>query len=184
MAWNWLGDHFALDVVNTVQMQRGIYTELIDSPADLQDWARLQGARLPEVIPTDADTATFRATRDHMLSLLRAVASNLDVPRESVEHIDSIARRHPVTRQLDLGDGGGVGDVVGTRDPIESLCARAVSAVIDLLNGPDRARLAVCDAPRCGQLFLRDRPNQQWCCSACGNRARAARHHAKDKRGS
>ncbi|OZF37396.1 CGNR zinc finger domain-containing protein [Rhodococcus sp. 14-2483-1-2] len=60
-------------------------------------------------------------------------------------------------------------------------CARAASSVIDLLNGPDRDRLALCEAPRCGQLFLQDRPNQQWCCSACGNRARAARHHAVKK---
>ncbi|WP_373454643.1 CGNR zinc finger domain-containing protein [Rhodococcus sp. 05-340-2] len=44
--------------------------------------------------------------------------------------------------------------------------------------------MALCEAPRCGQLFLQDRPNQQWCCSAWGNRARAARHHAKEKRGS
>jgi len=40
---------------------------------------------------------------------------------------------------------------VGTADPIESLCVRAASAVIDLLNGPDRERLALCVAPRCGQ---------------------------------
>ena len=184
MEWNWLGDHFALDVVNTVQLQRGTYAELIGSAADLQGWAELQGARLPEVIPTDADVNTFRVTRDHILSLLRAVASNMDVPEECVEHIDEIARRLPVTRRIDLGDGGAVGHVVGTDDPVESLCARAASAAIDLLNGPDRERLALCDAPRCGQLFLQDRPNQQWCCSACGNRARAARHHAKEKRGS
>ena len=184
MDWNWLGDHFALDVVNTVQLQRGTYAELINSAAELQEWAELQGARVPEVIPADADVDTFRVTRDHILSLLRAVASNMDVPEKSVEHIDDIARRLPVTRRIDIGDGGGVGHVVGTADPIESLRARAASAVIDLLNGPDRDRLALCEAPRCGQLFLQDRPNQQWCCGACGNRARAARHHAKEKRGS
>ncbi|OZE30383.1 hypothetical protein CH256_14905 [Rhodococcus sp. 05-2254-6] len=181
MDWNWLGDHFALDVVNTVQLQRGTYAELIVSVDDLQEWAELQGARVPEVISANADVEKFRVTRDHMLSLLRAVASNMDVSEECVEHIDDIAQRHPVTRRIDLGDGGGVGHVVGTADPIESLCARAASAVIDLLNGPDRDRLALCDAPRCGQLFLQDRPNQQWCCGACGNRARAARHHAVKK---
>ena len=181
MEWHWLGDHFALDVANTVQMQRGTYAELINSAADLKEWAVLQKARVPEVIADEADVDTFRVTRDHILALLRAVASNMDVPRESVEHIDDIARRHPVTRRIDLGDGGGVGHVVGTVDPVESLRARAASAVIDLVNGPDRDRLALCDAPRCGQLFLQDRPNQQWCCSACGNRARAARHHAVKK---
>ncbi|WP_052068990.1 CGNR zinc finger domain-containing protein [Rhodococcoides fascians] len=184
MDWSWLGDHFALDVVNTVQLQRGTYVELIASTADLQEWAELQGARVPETIPDDADIDTFRLTRDHMLALLRAVASDMEVPGDSVDHIDDIARRHPVTRRLDLGGGGGVGHVVGTSDPVDAIRARAASAVIDLLNGPDRARLSLCDAPRCGQLFLQDRPNQQWCCSACGNRARAARHHAKEKRGS
>ncbi|WP_179273431.1 CGNR zinc finger domain-containing protein [Rhodococcus sp. 06-462-5] len=39
----------------------------------------------------------------------------------------------------------------------------------------------MCEASRCGQLFLQDRPDKQWCCGACGYRARAARHHAVKK---
>ena len=181
MDWNWLGDHFALDVVNTVQLQRGGYVELLNSSDDLQEWARLEGPRVPEKILSDADVEKFRITRDHALALLRATAWNADLPQESVEHIDAIARRHPVTRAIDLGDGGGVGHVVGATNPLDAVIARAASAVIDLLNGPDRDHLVLCEAPRCGQLFLQDRPNQQWCCGACGNRARAARHHAVKK---
>ncbi|MBY4210390.1 CGNR zinc finger domain-containing protein [Rhodococcus fascians] len=93
------------------------------------------------------------------------------IPRDAKSHADATA-------------GSGVEHVVGQPDPVDAIRARAASAVIDLLNGPDRARLSLCAAPRCGQLFLQDRPNQQWCCSACGNRARAARHHAKEKGGS
>ncbi len=52
-------------------------------------------------------------------------------------------------------------------------------AVIDLLTRPDLANLALCDAPSCGQLFHRDRPNQQWCNPACGDRVRSARHHQR-----
>lgn len=49
-------------------------------------------------------------------------------------------------------------------------------AAIDLLTGPDAAALALCDAPGCGQLYLRGRPNQQCCDPRCGTRARAQRH--------
>ncbi|WP_415976239.1 CGNR zinc finger domain-containing protein [Rhodococcus sp. 077-4] len=181
MDWNWLGDHLALDVVNTVQLQRGIYVELLNSAHDLQEWTQLQGPRVPEKIRSDADIEKFRTTRDHALALLRATASNVDLPQESVEHIDAIARRHPVTRAIDLGGREGIGHVVGATNSLDAVIARAASAVIDLLNGPDRVRVALCDAPRCGQLFLHDRPNQQWCSSTCGNRARAARHHANKK---
>jgi predicted RNA-binding Zn ribbon-like protein len=38
------------------------------------------------------------------------------------------------------------------------------------------AAIALCDAPGCGQLYLRGRPNQQWCNPHCGTRARSQRH--------
>ncbi|MDJ0005832.1 ABATE domain-containing protein [Rhodococcus fascians] len=183
MDWDWLGDHFALDVVNTVYQQRGRYVDLITTAADLQQWADREAARVPENIADDVDVEKFRTTRDHALAVLRAAATDTALPRDSVEYIDNLARRFPVTRQIHLGDGGAVGHVVGAMDSIDALIARAASAVIDLMNGTDRGRLALCEAPRCGQLFLQDRPNQQWCCTTCGNRARAARHHARTKTG-
>jgi predicted RNA-binding Zn ribbon-like protein len=56
------------------------------------------------------------------------------------------------------------------------LCADIAAAAIDLLTGPDAAAVALCDAPGCGQLYLRGRPNQQWCNPHCGTRARSQRH--------
>jgi predicted RNA-binding Zn ribbon-like protein len=56
------------------------------------------------------------------------------------------------------------------------LCADIAAAAIDLLTGPDAATVALCDAPGCGQLYLRGRPNQQWCNPHCGTRARSPRH--------
>ena len=44
------------------------------------------------------------------------------------------------------------------------------------MTGPDAAAVALCDAPGCGQLYLRGRPNQQWCNPHCGTRARSQRH--------
>jgi predicted RNA-binding Zn ribbon-like protein len=51
-------------------------------------------------------------------------------------------------------------------------------SAIGLLTGPQRALLHVCEAPSCGMLFVGDR---RWCCTACGNRARAARHYRRTR---
>ncbi|SDE25879.1 CGNR zinc finger domain-containing protein [Glycomyces harbinensis] len=47
--------------------------------------------------------------------------------------------------------------------------------VADFLTGPLAPRLRSCQAPRCVRYFVQDHGRQQWCKTACGNRARAAR---------
>lgn len=61
-------------------------------------------------------------------------------------------------------------------DQATRLCADIADATIDLLTGPDTAAVALCDAPGCGQLYLRAGPNQQWCSPHCGTRARSQRY--------
>jgi predicted RNA-binding Zn ribbon-like protein len=46
-------------------------------------------------------------------------------------------------------------------------------SAIELLDSP---ALAFCDAPSCGQFFIRRRRDQRWCSAACGTRTRVARH--------
>jgi predicted RNA-binding Zn ribbon-like protein len=61
-----------------------------------------------------------------------------------------------------------------------ALGAFAIDA-IDLLSGPHRGDLRACGAPGCFLLFLKDHPRREWCCAACGNRARQARHYARTR---
>src|SRR5919109_564196 len=58
--------------------------------------------------------------------------------------------------------------------------AVARSAIELASRGEDR--LSVCGAPSCGMLYLREHPRQVWCSKACGNRARVARHAARQRR--
>jgi predicted RNA-binding Zn ribbon-like protein len=64
------------------------------------------------------------------------------------------------------------------RDDAQAVLA---AAVVDLVARPGAGGVALCDAPSCGQLFLRGRPDQRWCGPGCGNRVRAARHHARSR---
>jgi predicted RNA-binding Zn ribbon-like protein len=58
-------------------------------------------------------------------------------------------------------------------DPLDELLARAAASALELLASP---ALAFCDAPSCGQFFMRNRRDQRWCGPACGTRTRVARH--------
>lgn len=170
--WSWLGDHMALDAVNTVQLRRGHYVELVAEPGDLQEWAAHEAVRLPDPVPDDA-VARFHAVRDPALRLLRAAATGEPLPAAAVRAVDEIVLASPSVRVL--ADGGAL-RLVRPVDALTDLVATIAAATVELLTGSDRHRLARCDAPSCGQLYLRDRTNQVWCGPGCGARARSARH--------
>ncbi len=175
--WSWLGDRLALDAANTVRRRGWRYRELITSPADLQAWLDHQHSRL--AIPAEVDTALvarFLLTRDHVLGVLRAAAGGAALPAADVDAINGLAAAAPVVRLLGTRPGQHLTQPVTRADQATRLCADIAAATIDLLTSPDAAAVALCDAPGCGQLYLRGRPNQQWCNPHCGTRVRSQRH--------
>jgi predicted RNA-binding Zn ribbon-like protein len=171
--WEWLGEPLAIDFANTVRRVGREYEEMLAAPADLREWASRQHGRVPvpSAAAARAGLGRVRAVRDAVFAVLRAAAMSEDLPRAPSGRLDRLAARHPVVAQLD----GGV-RVIGRPDRIDELIARAVDATIELVARAPAAGLAFCDAPSCGQFFLRERDNQRWCGPACGTRARVARH--------
>jgi predicted RNA-binding Zn ribbon-like protein len=172
-AWEWLGDDLAIDFANTVRRRGAQYEELLARPADLRDWANRQQGRVP--VPSAGAARDglerVRSVRDDVFAVLRAAALAEPLPRGPAGRLNRLALRHPVVAQLD-----GAARVGSGPDRVEELIARAISATIDLVGRAAAAGLALCDAPSCGQFFLRERPNQRWCGPACGTRTRVARH--------
>jgi predicted RNA-binding Zn ribbon-like protein len=120
----------------------------------------------------------FLALRDPALRLLRAAAAGGELPAEECAALNRSARRYPAVRLV--GDYPGLGRAEPVRaGDREGLLATLTAAVVDLLTRPDVTDLALCDAPGCGQLYLRARPNQRWCGPGCGARARSERHHRR-----
>ena len=175
--WSWLGNRLAVDVANTVRRRGWRYVELITSPEDLRTWLEHERGRL--AIPAQVDTALvsrFLPVRDHVLGVLRAAAAGAALPAADVRAINELATSAPAVRLLGTAPGQQFTRQVTRADPATRLCADIAAAAIDLLTGPDAAAVALCDAPGCGQLYLRGRPNQQWCNPHCGTRARSQRH--------
>jgi predicted RNA-binding Zn ribbon-like protein len=171
--WEWLGEELAIDFANTVRRRGMVYEDLLGGPVDLREWAARQDGRVPvpALGPAKEGLARVRTTRDDALAVLRAAAVGAPLPRRAVGRLNRVALRHPVVAQL-----GTEARVGGRPDRVDELLARAVAATIDLADRAPTVGLALCDAPSCGQLFLRERDNQRWCGPACGTRARVARH--------
>jgi predicted RNA-binding Zn ribbon-like protein len=182
--WEWLGDDLAIDFANTVKRRGVEYEELLGSPAAVSEWAGRQNGRVPAVRESDVAGRLDEivAVRDDVFAVLRAASLGEPPPEKAAERLDARARRHAVVPQLGAERGGAgsaprhrAADVVlGAPAPLDELLARVVDATVRLAGDADD--LGLCDAPSCGQFFLRTRANQRWCGPACGNRARVARH--------
>ena len=83
------------------------------------------------------------------------------LPAADVHAINELAAAAPAIRLLGTRPGQHLTRPVTRADQATRLCADIAAAAIDLLTGPDAATVALCDAPGCGQLYLRGRPNQQ-----------------------
>jgi predicted RNA-binding Zn ribbon-like protein len=156
------------------------------TPADLGRW--LEG-RDPASAPAPAEVtlrlSDFRALREAIRSLFDALVAGRAVPAEAAEAVNAASAAVRSARALDLTDPrspAAVDDGAGGSRAAEELAAIARSA-IDVVGTPERDRLRVCAAPRCGRYFRSTRSSRRWCSDACGNRARVARHHARQRAG-
>jgi predicted RNA-binding Zn ribbon-like protein len=172
--FRWLGEALALDLANTVMVVReGEEVDLLAGRDDLARWLEAEGDRLGECRSAIAHLDEVRALRDAVRALLGAAARGATPPRAALERVNAASAAAPVTpavdarlRRVDRAAGA----------PLDRLLATLARSAIDLVTGPERERLHVCTAPSCGMLFVGAR---RWCCAACGNRARAARHYRR-----
>lgn len=176
-SWDWLGEPLAIDFANTMLRRAMEYEDLLASPEDVVEWARREAPRVPGLQRADVDgrLGELRAVRDDVFALLAATADGARLPAAAAERINARVARHPIVRQLATSPGTAVATARGTDDPVDALLAHVADATVALIADPSSG-LGLCDAPSCGQFFVRARANQRWCGPACGNRARVARH--------
>jgi len=175
--FRWLGEPLAIDLANTVMVVREDETvDLIAAPEDLRRWLEAERGRLGEYAFQPAHLAEIRVLRDAIRELLGATAERRELPAQALDRLNAASAAAPVAPQLN----GQLGAVERAEDEasIDWLSGMLARSTIAVLAGAEREQLKVCRAPSCGMFFLGAR---RWCCSACGNRARAARHYRRRK---
>jgi predicted RNA-binding Zn ribbon-like protein len=194
-----VGDHPAVDFLNTHATPGGVATEFLAGGADLLNW--LQQAQL-----IDAGTAAKFRDDPALATELEVVAKGARALREWLR---AFVRRHagqPLTAavQAELGPlnlllagDKSYAKVTGGPERLtlqrlrrwetpEELLQPIAAAIADLVCHADFRLIRACEGHDCSLMFL-DRTKahaRRWCSMAlCGNRAKAAAHRARRRAG-
>jgi predicted RNA-binding Zn ribbon-like protein len=178
--FRWLGEDLSLDLVNTVMLVRegGETVDLLAEEAQLQRWLELEGERLGAVglaIDGQGITELFEL-REAVRNLFTARAEGERLPAASVTRLNAASAQEPHSPQLNIREDGVAEQSESAVTDVGGLLGATARAAIRLLSESRGAELHLCRAPSCGMFFLGHR---RWCCAACGNRARAARHYRR-----
>jgi predicted RNA-binding Zn ribbon-like protein len=194
-----IGDHLALDFLNSIASPRDVPVEWLRDGQDLVDWVEQA-----KMMPADV-AARFRSAKDQRA--LDAVAAKA---REFRDWLRGFVTRHmgkpltpgaakalgPLNKLLE-GDisvpvveaAGGLPAMrlrrVRRWDSPDELLHPVAEAAADLVCSVDFRLIRACEGSVCSLLFL-DRTkahSRRWCTMAiCGNRAKAAAHRARKAR--
>jgi predicted RNA-binding Zn ribbon-like protein len=191
-----IGNHRALDFVNTEVAVDGTPRDLLVALPDLVDWLLRAGAldrtTARSAIRRWAGTRAGRAVvqqartlRGQLRQVADAVAAGRPAPRASLERINALLARGAAVDRVVPGAPAGfvTRRELRLRDPADLLVPIAETGA-DFLCHADPDRVRRCAHPACVLYFLDGTKNgtRRWCdMRTCGNRANAAayyrRHH-------
>jgi predicted RNA-binding Zn ribbon-like protein len=178
-----LGEHPALDLLNSVDVVRGQPVDIFDNGERLVDWAvvvgLLEGDEADEVRRNPNGAGKALADTIALRELLRAELTN---PGSRSRELASLLNRMLPKPLVGTGSSS-VGLGSNGLSPSKRLLARLALYVADLLLCVPRERIRQCQSPTCTWFFLdQSGGRRQWCVmSGCGNAAKARRHRARTR---
>ncbi len=184
-----LGDHLALDLLNTEALKDGAPVDFWTSGADVLAWLAAQGivpAAGPGAAELDALLERGRALRALARRLVaRRKEGAPDVAQDDVDALNGYLHAHLEAPHLGRDAGGRLALARSARgETVAALLGPVAEALAQLLADGDFALVRQCEHPDC-VLWFYDRTKahkRRWCSMAlCGNRYKAAQFR---KRGS
>ncbi len=152
------------------------------------DLERASGLDRRALLQPAAATATLvdaRRVRAAMRALAERGAVSLQVRGDAVAEINRVLGRSTGTRRIEVRDDGcTVRLFVPTGDAFAGLMIPIVESAADSLVVDELPRVRRCAEARCTRVFLDTSRNgtRRWCdMGTCGNRAKAARHRARQR---
>jgi predicted RNA-binding Zn ribbon-like protein len=178
--FRWLGEDLSIDLANTVMVVRegGESVDLLADETQMQRWLESERERLggAELELGAGDFSRLCELRDAVRDLFAASAEGKPFPATALACLNAASAQDPYSPRLCVREDGVAEARESPGTGVDGLLGASARAAIRLLGDPGGAELHLCKAPSCGMFFLGKR---RWCCAACGNRARAARHYSR-----
>lgn len=174
-----IGDHMALDFLNTVAQVEGQPYDFFQSDEDVIRWLEAAGCALEISDDEPCNGALLTAARQLRAAILRAVQQHKKEEAWQQDDLNRFLRSASSHFELTLGSDGKpeYRRVYAAATPEQQLGPVAEQAADLLING-DFSLVRECEHPEC-TLWFYDRTKahrRRWCSMAvCGNRAKAAR---------
>jgi predicted RNA-binding Zn ribbon-like protein len=190
-----IGNHRALDFVNTEVATEGVPRDLLPGLPALARWLVQAGAidrstarrALAKWDGRRAGDAVLRQARTFRSALRRladAAASGRPAPRAALDAINRLLARGSGVTQV-VPEERGFATRRGLRlDQPQALLVPVAEAAADLLCHADLGRIRRCAHPACVLYFLDGTKNgtRRWCdMRTCGNRANAAAYYRRQR---
>ena len=174
------------DFINTLENDAndGTPHEHLTTAELAVEWFATRGLIHAETLETSGrDLDRILAVRAALREVADAVVERRAPKRGALDRVNRTLRARSATELVAGPDGIGIGHRhVG--DPIDDALARVTEPLVQELASGNPERLRVCANDMCRWVFYDEsRAGQRrWCSMAsCGNRAKAARHRAREK---
>jgi predicted RNA-binding Zn ribbon-like protein len=174
-----------LDFINTLEHSRDGDTEHLPSPEVATAWLLAHGTLRPSegraVRP--ADLETLRAARSAFREIADALVAARPPGADAVGLVNGLLSTPDVPRLV--ADGSGLTVTLDhVADPLTDALVHLAAPLVDLVAHGEVHRLRACDNGDCRWVFYDSSRTgrRRWCDMAtCGNRAKAARHRARQR---
>jgi predicted RNA-binding Zn ribbon-like protein len=171
-----IGDHPALDFLNTIVMENGLLTDRLQSDSDVLHWLSAIGFNSPRSIASAPGTLlkTARTVRE---ALRAAVEQSKAGKPFNLRYWNALLAKAPSHLAVTLREGHMHSGRRWQHDAPEQMLGPLLESAVDLLVSGDFNLIRHCEDHSC-VLWFYDRTKshrRRWCSmSACGNRNKVA----------
>ncbi|TYT26988.1 hypothetical protein FZO89_12355 [Luteimonas viscosa] len=182
-----VGDHPAMDLLNTQAREDGVPTDAWETGTDVLRWLARLGI-VPAAGAGRVDEAELLArARDLRAQARKLIVARMQGKAGNPAGLNAHLHAYPGTPSLQRDGAGGFSLVrVARGDAVATLLGPVAEAVAELLVEADFSLVRQCEHPDC-VLWFYDRTKshkRRWCSMAvCGNRHKAARFRANRREG-
>jgi predicted RNA-binding Zn ribbon-like protein len=171
-----IGDHPALDFLNTTVMENGVLTDRLQSDSDVLHWLSAMGFDSPRSIAFMPGTLlkTARTVREALRSAVERTKAGEPL---NLRYWNALLAKSPSRLAVTLHDGHTGVERRWSSDTPEQVLGPLLESGMDLLISGDFNLIRHCEDHSC-VLWFYDRTKshrRRWCSmSACGNRNKVA----------
>ena len=173
------------DFMNTIELESGSLVDHFSSPDVAVGWLVERGHIHDDVGPgSDARAlGRIRAVREALREVSHAVAEDRPADPTAIAEVNRAIQGRERVELVQAPDGVSVGHShVG--DPLDDALARLTDPLVREISTGNADRVRICANDTCRWVFFDESraARRRWCDMAtCGNRAKAARHRARQK---